>query len=781
MKDEELEKTKPIKPVGSEHISREEKFEDVISEELETREEKYQKKLEEEEIKEAEEEAEIALAEKNAELADEIEASELRAKLKEELGDEPDDEDVEVKPKKKEKPLVRLKNWWKSLDKSQKWIYGIIALLFFLLFVLLLVGVIALLHKEKPVQEEKPVEQTIEEEKAPIMFDNYYYKDGVLVFLSEGGSELGSYTCDNKDEKLCSVAVNNYRDVLDVPRVVDESGSDVTEYVAIVNDDYVFINDRESETSKNIVLYSIKKQERVATYHDVKAYDGGLYAVSNTNDEYGLISIGEEVKQLIKFQYPYLGMIDNENYLVAKESKGFIIIDKKDRGISKHINTQEVKYYNNNLIVTKDEGTYSVYNFKGEQLENGYSFATVRNKYMFLIDSKQVYVKDMEGNKYNEKGVELKNFEYLKSFVYNDNDEMVRTKRSFEIEVKGDNIAIAVYDVDYDNPQFSNLSITEGTINKNYEYINYFDGVLYLYRDAEKKDLIGSYTCTFKNEVNSKSTEYTDCFIAKDYIFEDNDTTTDDIKNRKTMIPLINNKYIFVSDGDNNVVLFDVEAGVKKSAYTNVNTYYDNNGYKFTSTEGKFDIVALNKKGKYGVIRIDGYNVSSLHSFNYNKIEKIGDYFIGQDTNGKWFIFANDQTIGIYKDKIAGFTSDLKYVKTTDGSKYRVYQFDGTPVSEDSYKYVELFGSYYGAVNDERKITIFDYSGNRASNEEVEIPSGVAYTRTDKQPFKVKKTNEGFVVSVYDGSKYVDHNVSVYVDPHPAPPEPTEPENSEQN
>ena len=776
MKDEELEKTKPIKAVGSSHVSREEKYEDVVSDELETREEKYQKRLEEEEAKALEEEAEIALAEKNVELADEIEAEELRAKIKEELGDELDDE--EEKPKKKEKGVARLKSWWNSLDSGQKWIYGIIALLFFLLFILLIIGVIALLHKEKPQQEEKPVEQTIEEEKAPIMFDNYYYKDGVLVFLSEGGSELGSYTCDNKDEKLCSVAINNYRDVLDVPRVVDESGSDVTEYVAIVNDDFVFINDTDSETSKNIVLYSIKKQEVVANYHDVKAYDGGLYAVSNTSDEYGLIQIGTEVKQLIRFQYPYLGMIDNENYLVAKESKGFILINKKDNGVSKHINTNEVKYYNNNFIVAKEEGTYSVYNLKGEQLANGYSYATVRGKYMFLIDGKQVYVKDADGNKYNEKGVELKNFEYLKSFVYNDNDEMVRTKRSFEIEVKGDNIAIAVYDLDYDNPQFSNLSITEGTINSNYEYFNYFDGTIYIYRDVQKEDLIGSYTCTFKNEVTSKTTAYSDCFIAKDYIFEDNDTTTSAVKNRKTLIPLMNNKYVFISDGDNNVVLFDIEAGIKKSSYTNVNSYYDDNGYKFTSSQGKFDIVALNKKGKYGVIRIDGFNVSSLHSFNYNKIEKIGDYFIGQDTNNKWFIFANDQTIGIYNNKVAGFTSDLKYVKTSDGNKYKVYEFDGTPVSEDTYSYVELFGSYYGGVDSNRMISIYDYTGKKVSKEEVEIPSGVAYSRTDKQPFKVKKVNDGFVVSVYDGSKYVDHNVAMAGE-EPTPPGPQDPDNNQ--
>ena len=763
MKDDELEKTKPIKPIVDVG-SREEKYEDILDEEMETREEKYQKMVEEEEAKEAEEEAEIALVHKNIEMAEDYEAEELAQEVAKKLSEEDD-----KNPKKKEKPLKRLKNWWKSLDKGQKIIYGLIGLLFFLLFVLLIVGAVALLHKEKPKEEPVKEEQTIEEEQAPIMFDNYYYKDGTLVFLSEGGSEIGSYTCDNKSELLCSVAVNNYRDVLDVPRVVDEAGNDITEYVAIVNDDYVFINDTDSETTKNIVLYSIKKQEKIATYHDVKAYDDGYYVVSNTSNEYGLIQITDQVKELIKYQYSYLGMIDKENYLVAKENKGFIMINKKDNGVSKHINTSEVKYYNNNFIVTKDEGVYSVYDYKGKQLETGYTFATVRNKYMFLIEDKKVYVKDVDGNKFNEQGVELKNLEYLKSYVYGDNGDLAKTKRSFELEVKGDNIAIAVYDLDYDNPQFSNLNILEGNLNKTLEYVSYFDGKLYFYSDLEKKELLGSYQCTYKNEITSKSTEYTDCFVAKDTIFEDNDTTTDKIKNRKTTIPLINNKYVFISD-DNNVVLFDLGTETKKSTYTSVNTYYDDNEYKFGLGEGRFDVVALNRKGKYGVIRIDGSSVASLHSFVYNKVEMIGDYFIAEDTNGKWLVLDGENKEGIYPNKIMGFTKGLEYVKTGDGNKYNVYKYDGTPVTKETYYYVELFNNEYAAVGSDRNVTVYSYEGKKLTDNSVKIPSNVELKRTNNQAIKLKRVGDVYTISVYNGSKYVEYSVPVVKEETPEQP-----------
>ena len=792
MKDEELGSTKPIKIEKEDSISREEKYEDILEEvgsreekyedileeEVGSREEKYQKIQEEEKKKEAEEEAEKALAQKNIELAEEYEALEEQEELGKDLEESEEINGEEKGKNKKEKPLVRFKNWWKSLEKGQRWLYGIIGILFFLLFVLLIVGLVAVLHKEKPKEEKGQEEQTIAEEQAPIMFDNYYYKDGTLVFLTEGGAEIGSYTCENKDEKLCSVATNNYRDVLDVPRVVDESGNDVIEYVGIVDEDYVFVNDTDSEGTKNIILYSIKKQEKIANYHDVKAYDGGYYVVSNTNNEYGLIQIDKEVKELIKHQYSYLGMIDNESYLVAKESKGFILINKKDNGVSKHINTAEVKYYNNNFIVTKDEGTYSVYNLKGKELESGYTFATVRNKYIFLVDNKEVFVRDADGTKYNEKGVELKNFEYIKSFIYNDNDELAKTKRSFDIEVKGDNIAIAVYDVDYDNPQFSNLNINEANLNKKFNNLNYFEDTFYFYKDEDKKELIGSYQCEKKNEIGSKTTEYSECFVAKDTIFEDNDSTTERILNRKTTIPLMNNKYIFMSDGDNNIVLFDLQAGVKKSSYSKVNSYYENNDYKFNLAEGKFNIVALNKKGKYGVIRIDGSNVSSLHSFKYNKIELLYNQFIAEDTNGKWLILDGKNTTGIYPGKVAGFTKDFKYVKAGSGGKYGVYKADGSQVGDKTYYYVELFGSEFAGVDSSRNVVIYDYTGKQLTEEKVVIPSGVSLMRTDNVAVKVNKSGENYIISVYDGSKYVDHTVPIIKE---KPETPEEPENGEQN
>ncbi len=757
MKDEDLGSTKPIKALDEEKISREEKYGDVLDDFLESREEKYQNRLEEEKAKKAAEEAEIALAEKNIALAEEYEAEEEKAEELEEIKNETEDEE-EPKDKKKEKPLVRLKKWWGSLDGSQKVIYGAIGVLILLLIILLIVGAIALIGKGKKEEGPKQEEQMVIEDNAPVMFDNYYYKGGSLYFLGEGGKEIGSYDCDNKSEKLCSVAVNNYRDVLDVPMVESEDGEKLTEYVGIVDEDFVFVNDSAEGSAPNIVLYSIKNKEKIGTYGDVKAYDGGYYAVSDSNGKYGLLQITKEAKTIIKHQYEYLGMIDGENYLIAKEKKGFIVIDKKDKGISSHINATEVKYYNSNYVVTKDNGLYNVYNFKAQQVATGYSFATVKNKYMFLITDKEMIVKDKDGNKFNEDPITLINGDYVKTYVLDQDGGLVKTKRSFETEVKGNDINIAVYNMEYEEPQYKTLSILEGNLNKSYDFVNYFDGTLYFYKDAKKTELIGSYTCNNKNELTAKSTEYSKCFLAKDTIYSDNDLTTDAVKKRKTTVPIFNKKYVFIKD--ENVVLYDIDARTIKSTYLSVNTNSIANDYKVVERTGSAKIVAVNRKGKYGVIKIDGTNVNALYKFNYNKIEYLGNYLIGQDANNKWLMFENGQEEGIFPGKIMGYSKDLKYFKIKEDNDYKVYSATGELAVETGYAYAELYEGFYAGVNTNKEVDIFDYTGKKLSANSV-VVGNYPMSRTTTPAFKVKKSGTGFVVSVYNGKEYVDHNVAL--------------------
>ena len=776
MKDEELDKTKPIdiSEIEPEVKSRAEKYEDV-SEPEETRVEKYENNLKVEEEKELEEAAEEALAEKNIAMAEEIEQEEKAAEESEE--EKENEENEEKEEPKKEKLFTRIKNWWSELDKSQKIIYGVVGALFLILLILIIIVIVSLFAKSKPKQEEKKA--PAEEVAAPVMFDNYYYQDGSLFFLDEGRAEVGSYECENKDETLCFVAVNKYRDTFDVPRVVDESGNDKDEKLRIINNNFVFIFDNASKDSKTVKLYSMRDKEVKGVYNEVKLFDDNFAIVADENSKYGLLRLGEAVETIIAPSYDYLGMISGQENLIAKNNKGFIVINKSNKSLSSVIPANnEIKNYNENFVVTKVNGNYSIYNYKAEELDKEHYFATVMGKYYAFVDNKRLYVRDIDKIKYNEDGVDLNSTHYVKTFVYDENGSLVETKKSFEIQEQNGELNIALYEDGNKDAAYVQLNIAEAMVNKKYQYLNYFDGKLFFYRDDVKTDLIGSYKCNNRNDVNSPDNVYTTCAIATDTVFEDNDMMQYQEEERKSTIPMMNEKFVFIKDGGNSVVLYDIVSGSIRSTYSSVDSYTPNNDYVFTSTSGRFDITAFNKKGKYGVIRIDGDNVSTLYVFNYNKIEKLGKYFEGQDTTGKWLIFMNNKTDGVFGNKIQGYSPDMKYVKTGSAGKYTVHSIGGTAIGNNTYAYVELYNGFFAAVDNSGKLKIYDYTGKALTKEGLDIPSK-DYCRALNNAFIVNKKGEDFVVSVFENGSYIDHTLKTK-DEEPEPEEPEEPENPDE-
>ena len=103
-------------------------------------------------------------------------------------------------------------------------------------------------------RHKKPAEAPVHEaEVEKILYENYYYADGKLHFIDKQKNEIGEpYECKNKDEKLCYVAINNYRDDFDISKILDENGNAKTERMPIFEKDYVFIFDNENPDSGRI-------------------------------------------------------------------------------------------------------------------------------------------------------------------------------------------------------------------------------------------------------------------------------------------------------------------------------------------------------------------------------------------------------------------------------------------------------------------------------------------------------------------------------------------------
>lgn len=741
MDDKELEKTKPIEIISDVPESRFSKYNEEKQEEV-SRVEKNKEVLEEEQNRIDEEAAEEALAEKNIALAEAY------------LASEDGDKNEPVVPEKT-KLGDKIKEKWNSLDKKQKIMFIILIVLILILMVILLVFLIGKLNKEEDPKKEP--EKVVD--VAPVVTDNYYYKDGKLFFLDDSEKEIGSYECENQDSKLCYVADNKYRDNFDVARLEYESGEELVKKMPIYGDNYVFVVDNKDASAKEVKLYSIKDNELKETYIDAKAYDDDYIVVATKEKKYGLLEIKEGIKEVIKPTYEYLGLIDGEDNLIAKTKKGYVVINKKEKVISSDIDSKyEIKNYNNDLIVAKIGDEYVVLNYKNEMIAGGYKYATISGKYAILVNNDNVFVVDSDKNKYNEGNITLDNRNYVKTYVYSDDEKILKINRSFEVNIKDTVVEIAIYKEGEDNPTYKNVDIAEGLANKKHKYINYFDGILYIYKDEEKTQLLGTYTCTNKNYISNESDNHNYCFIAKDTIYEDNDMAEVNYKDRKALAPIINNRYAFILDGTNNVVLYDLVEAKKVSNYSSINSYTKNNDYSLTYYDGKINVAAVNQKGKYGMITISDSEVNLLYPFEYNRLEKLGDNIIALNKTNNWqILFEDGSKSEEFSGKIMGYTNDLKYLKIKNGSSYAVYSDSGDKLSLENHSYVDLYNGYYVGIDSDRNLNIYNYQGEKLNSESIKL-GNYPYTNTDTPAYKIRKDGSSFMVAVYNGEQYVEHN-----------------------
>ncbi len=756
MSEKDLEQTKPIKMLSDLTDSRLDRYEKQDSEE--TRSEKYEDILIEEEKKEQEEIAEEALAEKNiAEAEKLLEPESSKKEKKKKIDDEEDDDEITEDDGLLGKLIVK----WKGLPKKKKNLIIVGAILGLIILIALIVFLIMVLTGK----EEKPVVKPNEEvpEVVPVVVDNFYYKNGKLYFIKDDDTELGDYECQNQDDKLCYVKTNINQDKFDVARLQDETGTLKTQRLPIYEDNYVFLFDNKEESSNEIILYSIKEKKEIAKYLEVKAYGDNLVIVKDLEEKYGLIQIQNGVTEVIKPQYLFLGMIDGETNLIAKSKKGYAVISNKNKVLSSYFDSKlTIKNYNNNFVVTLTGDEYSVYDYKANLIESGHEFITVLDKYVVLVDSKKLYVRDALNNKYNENGIKLSSTNYVKTFVYDENDQLVETKKSFELTVKNNKIEVAVFSAKDGEATYTQLSILEALANAKYDFVNYFNGKLFFYKDEKKQELLGYYTCNNENILTNSEDKYTSCFIARDTIREDNDMVSPGETTRKSLTPIINNKYVFIADGSTSINLYNLEDKSSEVTYLEVNSMSADNDNQVLHYSGKLEAIVKTKSGKYGVISFEGTDVGRLHSFEYNSLERLGDNYLALDTSGSWRVLYHGSESAGFPNKIRGYNSSKTYFKVMENSKYYVYNSNAEKVVSDGYSYVTLYSDYYAAVNDSKEINIYDYTGNKLNKLTVKTPD-YKYYGVDNPAFKVKKDGEKYIVSLWDGTKYNDNDVSTEV------------------
>ncbi len=657
--------------------------------------------------------------------------------------------------KKKEKIKLKdkIKNKWNAMTKKKKIIF-IISLV--LIIIALAVGIFfAVKHFTKK-------DNAVKEEEVVFEADNYRYENGFLIFLDAKDQELGKYECENKDEKLCYVAYNEIEENLDITKKVDEEDNVLKTRSNILLDKYVFVHDNKDE--EKILLYNIKEQKKLEEYNGVKTnINIKDYAiVKDYSNSYGLLNFTEDnVETKIDFNYDNLSIITEDKtenkVIIANESGRNYLIDYTEKSISKAINKEIVNYNNEYILAIDDTNKYYIYDYKNNQMfEDGYDYAKLYDGYVLIVKDNKLYFYDNNKNKLNETGIDftLDHKYYQKIVIYDKDNNKLDSYVPFEVATEGSNIVITI------NGKTKTINKEEGRISSYTKYINYFDGILYVYNDDAKTNLVGQYKCSNLNTVTSESSSFDNCFIASDTSSVDNDMT---FTTSSGMIPILNQRYIFIKDNPNavsnsntTIALYDLNDKKVLSKYLSVNTNLNTNSTDVSYlTDSNINIIAENKSSKYGVIAINGDSkLTSLIPFNYNSIEIIGDNYLVNDSKGYSLIDKTGKEITKKTSgKIRGYNSS--YIKVLEGNSYVIYDLNGNKITNNTFNYVELYNEYFIGVDSSNKINVYSYTDSSKAllSESIQLNSN-NYCGNGQLAFKAAFNGTTVTISVLNNNQY---------------------------
>ena len=598
--------------------------------------------------------------------------------------------------KSKDNIFKKLKNKWHNLPKKNKIIIIVVTVL---VIILLAVGIFFLTRKKAVSHPDVP--DVILEE------DNYRYENGVLHFL-EDDEEIGTYECTNKDENKCYVAYLTNDDNFDGLKQVNDDGEDIELRSKIYNERLVFVFDNKSEDDEIIKLFDIKNNEVKEEFLSIKAYDflDDKAILKNMDSKYGLVTFNnEDVKTTIPYDYDELGILTNDEDLeriVAKKDGSYYLINKNNESITNAIPNPIVDA-NKDHLKTKDAlSNYKVYDYQGKDIGEG-SYALLLDDYVIFVRDLQLYVTDYEKHPMNLDGIPLKNEQYNPIAYYKKN-KLTKTKKSFDAEVYDKNLIITVYGNSTDEVETTNLNLQEGLYSINIPFINYLNGKLYFYSDEKKENLLGSYECNNKNNINSTNASLDNCNIATESMLVENRATTKekDVTDSLGLLPIFYNRYVFIKDGNDTVILYDLQApsdSTIKAYYTKVDAKIYSKADKVTfANEGPYYYIAESERsGKYGLAKITKDNVEGKIGFDFQSLKRLGDYYVGKADDGSYILDLSGNKLSLPKDgEILDYNgSNLKYI---NDNEYYVSAFDKDS-DGNGYKYIELYDKYYAAVS----------------------------------------------------------------------------------
>ena len=636
----------------------------------------------------------------NTEASDKIDEEKNETQTNPENGELTNSDENNKKKKKDKKDKKSLKEKWNSFTKKQK-----ITVIVLSVILLIVIGCLLFFLLKK-----KPEEKVDKGPEVVIQKDNYKYIDGTLIILNEKEEEIGKYECNNKDEKLCYVAYESNEDRFDNDLIVDETGAQIDQRTKVYSEQYVFIYDNK-EGNSLIHLYDLKENKVVETYQLIKSH-GEIIVLKNKDGKYGVIGLTSTgVTNTVDFNYDYIGIANNQKEevtrFVTKKGNKWYLTDFNGSDVTKAF-SYEIKGFNNGYVkVVNQSGKYLLYNYEAQEIGNqSYDYIELLNDYAAVITNQKLYIRDYQNNRMNGEGIDLKSSQYRRKIIYNKETKETKIEQAYEFDLVYDTLNIKVYE---NQEAFTtHLNLLEGKISSNIKYVEYFDGILYFYKDLEKVNLIGSYACTNRNDISATTTTLNNCMIASDTKFEDNEIE----ETRDTsygIIPIFNERFVFIYDTPTNktneniaVNLYDLSTKKALGKYNAVSTYSNNatNEVAFV-TANDLSVVAQNKKGQFGMIKIENTKVSGVLAFNFQTMERIGNHIVASESVDGALQYRLYNSLGQvlaenYSAKIVDYNNN--YVKVFKDGLYYIYDYSGQQVIPSGFNYIKLYDKIFATV-----------------------------------------------------------------------------------
>ncbi|MBO4601093.1 MAG: hypothetical protein J5634_02535 [Bacilli bacterium] len=251
---------------------------------------------------------------------------------------------------------------------------------------------------------------------------------------------------------------------------------------------------------------------------------------------------------------------------------------------------------------------------------------------------------------------------------------------------------------------------------ENYTYKN---GVL-IFTDESKKE-IGKYECKNKDEkkcyIAYRNEE--DNFIGDQYLDQDGNK----IKSRAS---IINEDYVFVVDNksgsNDDIILYSIKSKNSIDEYKLVKQ----------SSINKNNVILKNKENKYGMLDLSDTTPRTLINFVYDYAGAVANEnsnkYLVINKNRKYYLIDFEENLlsSGFNDEIVDYNDNFIVTKSSD-NYYKIFNFEGTELTPNTYLFIKIMGDYYAALLD-NGIIVYDKTGLKYN----EVPIGLTSTNYNR-------------------------------------------------